>query len=155
MRLEEMRDNGLIYFKDSPIHGKGGFAHVNIPAGGRVVEYVGRKIDKRESLRQCEARNPCVFYLDEEHNLDGNVEWNLARFLNHSCQPNSEAQCADGGIWIVALRDIRADEEITFNYNYDLQDYREHPCRCGALACVGYILAEEFFPAGKRALDRV
>ena len=43
------------------------------------------------------------------------------------------------------MRDIRAGEEITFNYNYDLQDYREHPCRCGAANCAGYIVAEEFF----------
>ena len=65
--------------------------------------------------------------------------------MNHSCSPNCEAQNMDGGIWIIALRDIRAGEEITFNYNYDLTDYKEHPCRCGAPNCVGFILAEEFF----------
>jgi len=77
--------------------------------------------------------------------LDGNVEWNPARFLNHGCAPNSEAICEDGRVWIVALRDIRASEEITFNYGYDLDDYTEHPCRCGAPECVGYIVAEDFF----------
>lgn len=148
-----MQDSGLIYIKDSPIHGKGGFASADISAGGRVVEYVGRKIDKQESLRQCEARNQCVFYLNEEHNLDGNVEWNPARFLNHSCLPNAEAQLIDGRIWIVALHDIRSGEEVTFNYNYDLEDYRDHPCRCGAPGCVGYILAEQFFPGVLRKSD--
>jgi SET domain-containing protein len=45
----------------------------------------------------------------------------------------------------VAIREIRAGEELTFNYSYDLQDFREHPCSCGASGCVGYIVAEEFF----------
>jgi hypothetical protein len=77
--------------------------------------------------------------------LDGNVPWNPARFLNHSCDPNCEAEPDGGRVWIVARRGIRAGEEITFNYGYDLQDYREHPCRCGAADCVGYIVAAEFF----------
>jgi SET domain-containing protein len=50
----------------------------------------------------------------------------------------------------VAWRDIRAGEEITFNYGYDLEDYREHPCRCGAADCAGYIVAEDFFGHVKR-----
>ncbi len=142
-----MQIDRLVLIKGSAIDGMGGFARADISAGERVIEYVGRKIDKKESLRQCELENPCIFHLDEEHDLDGNVEWNPARFLNHSCSPNSEAQSEDGTIWIVALRDIKAGEEITFNYNYDLEDYKEHPCRCGAANCVGYILAEEFFPS--------
>ena len=142
-----MTGNELIEFRTSTIHGTGGYARVDIATDTDLIEYVGKKIDKQEALRQCEAENPCVFYLDEEHDLDGNVEWNPARFLNHSCSPNAEAQDADGRIWIVALREIKAGEEVTFNYNYDLVDYREHPCRCGATNCVGYIVAEEFFPS--------
>jgi hypothetical protein len=140
-----MQIEKLIEFRDSPIHGTGGFATVDIRADARVVEYLGRKIDKQESLRQCELENPYIFCLDDEFDLDGNVDWNPARLLNHSCSPNAEAQADGERIWIVALRDIRAGEEITFNYNYDLQDYREHPCVCGATNCVGYIVAEEFF----------
>jgi hypothetical protein len=48
------------------------------------------------------------------------------------------------------MRDIRAGEELTFNYGFDLDDYRDHPCRCGARECVGYIVAEEFFPLVRR-----
>ena len=136
-----------IELRESPIHGTGGFAACNIPAGTKVVEYVGRKIDKQESQRQCELENSYIFTLDGEFDLDGNVDWNPARLLNHSCAPNCEALEDSGRIWIVALRNIPAGEELTFNYNYDLVDYREHPCRCGAATCVGYILAEEFFSA--------
>ena len=45
---------------------------------------------------------------------------------------------------------ISVGEELTFNYGYDLVDYREHPCSCGAAQCVGYIVAEEFFPLLRR-----
>ncbi len=144
----------LVHFKNSPIHATGGFARANIPHGTRILEYLGRKIDKQESLWQCELENPCIFCLNEQFDLDGNVDWNPARFLNHRCSPNAEALVLDGSIWIVALRHIRAGEEITFNYNYDLQDYREHPCSCGSSDCCGYIVAEEFFPVIKKDRKR-
>jgi SET domain-containing protein len=129
----------------SPIHGQGGFATRLISKGARVIEYTGERITKAESSCRCEAQNWFIFGLDEEFDLDGNVEWNPARFLNHSCAPNCEAICEDGRVWIIALRDIQPREEITFNYGYDLVDYEEHPCRCGAAECAGYIVAEEFF----------
>jgi hypothetical protein len=132
-------------FKTSPIHGLGGFAATAIGRGTRVVEYVGQRISKSESLRRCEGNNEFIFALNDEQDLDGDVAWNPARFLNHSCAPNCEAELQDGRIWIVATRDILAGEEVTFNYGYDLVDYREYPCRCGVPGCVGYIVAEEFF----------
>ena len=110
-----------------------------------MIEYVGERITKAESLKRCEADNEYIFTLDDEHDLDGNVPWNPARFINHSCAPNCEAELDEGRVWIVALRDIKAGEELTFNYNYDLVDYRQHPCRCGTPVCVGYMVAEEFF----------
>ncbi len=139
-----------VIFKQSPIHGLGAFARRNLPAGTYVLEYLGRRIDKAESLRQCEQNNEYIFTLSDEEDLDGNVPWNPARFINHSCEPNCEAVLEDGHIWIVARRDLRAGEEVTFNYGFDLVDYREYPCRCGAANCVGYMVAEEFFEHVRR-----
>jgi SET domain-containing protein len=140
-RLNVNPDN--LRIAPSPIHGRGGFATRFIAKGARIIEYGGERITKAESLRRCEQENWFIFGLNEDFDLDGNVEWNLARFLNHSCAPNSEAVCGDGRVWIVALRDIQPGEEITFNYGYDLVDYQEHSCRCGAPECAGYIVAEE------------
>jgi uncharacterized protein len=134
-----------LVFKPSCIHGMGVFARRDLACGTLVIEYVGEKINKRESLRRCEENNYYIFSLDEHHDLDGSVGWNPAKFINHSCSPNCEAELIDGHIWIVARRDIRIGEEITFNYGYDLDSYKEHPCRCGSPRCVGYIVAEEFF----------
>jgi len=136
-----------VVFRRSPIHGIGGFARKDIPAGTRILEYVGEKITKEESARRCEANNPYIFCLNDQYDIDGNVPWNPARFLNHSCRPNCETELDEAGerIWILALRDIRAGEELTFNYGYDLTEYKDYPCNCGAPDCVGYIVAEEFF----------
>lgn len=136
----------IIQFRNSPIHGMGGFALRKIAQGEPVIEYLGEKISKAESLRRCEAENPYIFQIDDEFDLDGNVGWNPAKFINHSCDPNCEAELFGDMIWIMAKRDIEPGEEITFNYSYDLEDYKDHPCKCGAANCVGYIVAEEFFP---------
>jgi len=96
-------------------------------------------------LQRCSQNNPAIFCLDDDWDLDGSVEWNPARLLNHSCSPNCDAEQDDGRIWIVAQRLIQPGEEITYNYGYDLVDYREHPCQCGAAECVGFMVAEEFF----------
>lgn len=138
-------DHPLVEFRNSTIHGRGGFARTDICAGTKVIEYVGELISAGESLRRCELNNHFIFALTDEMHLDGNVPENPARFLNHSCAPNCEALLEGGRIWITASREIRAGEELTFNYGYDLVDYRDHPCRCGATNCVGFIVAEEFF----------
>jgi hypothetical protein len=135
-----------IEFRDSGIHGMGGFALHRIRRGTPLIEYVGEKITKAEAAKRIAADNPFIFELDEEFDVDGDVAWNPARFLNHSCEPNAEAQIFGEQIWILALRDIRTGEEITFNYSYGLDGHEEHPCRCGSAKCVGYMVAEEFFP---------
>ena len=135
----------LVEFRPSAIHGLGGFALTAIPAGSQVIEYVGERITKEQSLECCSRNNHAIFYLDEGWDLDGSVEWNPAQFVNHSCSPNCDAECIDGRIWVVARRRIQPGEEILYNYGYDLENYREHPCRCGARECVGFIVAEEFF----------
>lgn len=142
-----------VRFGRSPIEGYGGFAKRPIPKGTRIIEYVGLKIDKRESFRRCEENNEYIFTLNEQQDIDGNVEWNPARLINHSCAPNCEAEVDEERIWIVARRDIAAGEEITFNYGFDLEDYKQYPCYCGAPECVGYIIAEEFFEHVRRQRD--
>src|SRR5436190_14822514 len=121
---EAMCSRHLMELRRSGIHGTGAFALANISKGGRLAEYVGEIIEKTESTRRCEMNNEYIFSLDELRDIDGNVVWNPARFINHSCAPNCEAVVDDGHIWIVANRDIEAGEELSFNYGFDLADYR-------------------------------
>ena len=146
-------EHKYIEFRSSPIHGTGAFAKRKIRTGTKVIEYVGEKINKREALEQLERDNGYIFTFDDEHDINGDVEWNPARFINHSCEPNCEAIDYDGHIWIVAARSIHPGEEITYNYGYDLTDWRDHPCACRARRCVGYMIAEELFPHIRRQIE--
>ena len=138
--------------RSSAVHGLGAFAKVPIAQGTHIIEYLGERISKAESLRRCEQNNEYIFTLTDHEDLDGNVQWNPARFLNHSCAPNCDAELENGHIWIVANRDIKAGEELTFNYGFDLESYRDYPCHCGAPECAGFIVAEEFFQLVRRRI---
>lgn len=137
--------NDFLEVRQSAIHGTGGYARQDIASGTRIIEYVGQRIDKVESAKRCEAENAYIFTIDDTHDLDGDVAWNPAKFINHSCAPNCEAEWDEGRIFINALRDLKQGEELTFNYGFDMEEYHEHVCQCRTPACVGFMVAEEFF----------
>lgn len=143
-------ENSLYEVRPSRIHGMGVFARADIAKETRILEYVGERISKEESLRRRQGGNFFVFIVTDQFDIDGAVDWNPARFINHSCAPNCEARMEDERIWIIALRDIKAGEELGFNYGYDLQDYEDHPCSCGAANCLGFMVAEEHFEDVRR-----
>jgi len=134
----------------SDVHGYGLFARDFIPKDARIIEYVGERITKAEAERREEHRlarlaageDGCVyvFELNQRHDIDGNVTWNPARRSNHSCGPNCETQNIRGHIWVIALRDIAPGEELCYDYGFDYSEWQDHPCRCGAKECVGYIV---------------
>jgi SET domain-containing protein len=136
----------------SGLHGHGLFARVPIARGARIIEYVGNRITKAEAEREEERRlkrlaageDGCVyiFELNKRHDIDGRVPWNPARRINHSCAPNCEVEVFRGRIWITAVRDLQAGEELTYDYSFDYDAWRDHPCRCGAEECPGFIVAK-------------
>lgn len=138
--------------RGSAIHQQGMFARKDIPAGERIIEYFGERVTKEESTRRCleweaKARKKgeglvYVFDLNEEFDLDGNIEDNPAKYINHSCEENCEAINEDDHIYIYAKRDIAEGEELSFDYGYDLEHFLDHPCHCGSKKCVGYIVAK-------------
>jgi len=132
-------------FKPSRIHGIGGFAWVDLRKGQRIIEYIGPKISKAEGLDELEQDNAYIFSLDEDYDIDGSVTWNPARYFNHSCVPNCEAAIVRQRIWLYAQRRIKAGEELTYNYGHGLGDYKDRPCPCGASACVGFMVDEQYF----------
>ncbi len=151
-----------IVVRKSRIHGTGVFAKTNIPAGTRVIEYVGDRITKVESDRRYQlswerSQNGngdegivYIFTLNKRHDIDGDVRWNTAKYINHSCDPSCETDIIRGHIWIIAMRDIEKGEEILYNYGYDIDAWEDHPCRCGSEKCIGYIVDEEHWPKLRR-----
>jgi len=139
--------------KTSSIHNRGLFAAKRIPKDEYVIQYLGEIISKKESTRRGvnqhdkslneDVGSVYIFELDDGRDIDGNFDWNDARLANHSCSPNCEAHNADGEIWLVALRNIKKGEEITFDYGYALEHWEDHPCLCGSENCAGYIVRTE------------
>jgi SET domain-containing protein len=143
--------NPLYTIRQSGIHNRGVFAARSIRKGERVIEYLGERISKAESERRARARIAeatrdgggavYIFTLNRRFDIDGNVEWNPARLINHSCHPNCEARIVRGRIWIVARRAIREGVELSYDYGFDLDSWQDHPCLCGTRKCAGFIVA--------------
>lgn len=136
----------------SAIHGNGVFATRAIEPGERIDEYKGERITAEESAIRAEAGGGPVnhtffFSLADGRVIDGGRRGNDARYINHSCEPNCEAQEEDGRVYIYALQPIDKGEEL--NYNYALIYEERHTpavkkafeCRCGAPTCTGTMLA--------------
>lgn len=157
-----LKENKIYEIRQSSIHNRGAFAVQDISEGTRVIEYIGDKITKAESekrsIRMIEEANKTgrgavyIFELNKRHDIDGSVNYNIARFINHSCDPNCETDIIRGQIWIIALRDIMKGEELSYDYSYDLDGFRDHPCRCGSNKCVGYIVNQEQWGKLKKIL---
>lgn len=140
-----------IQTRRSGVHGKGVFALQDLAEGETLIEYVGEVISWPEALRR-HPHNPLdpnhtfYFHVDENHVIDAKVGGNSSRWINHSCQPNCEADEDDGRVFIKALRNIRAGEELFYDYGliidarYTKKLLAEYPCWCGAKNCRGTLL---------------
>ncbi len=137
--------------RGSEIHGRGVYATTFIAKETKIIEYVGELIDKDESESRGNALHKkslktgdaavYIFTLSKRYDIDGNVPWNTARLINHSCNPNCEAWIEGRKIFIHSLRDIQSGEELSFDYGFDVECWEDHPCRCGQEGCVGYIVS--------------
>jgi uncharacterized protein len=152
--MTESTTSEWIIVKDSKIHGKGVFASKDIPKGTKIIEYVGKKVTKKESddvyerdlsMSKSNEEEGAVylFELDKKYDLDGNVSYNTARLINHSCDPNCETDIFNKHIWVIAMKDIKKDDELSYDYGFDLEDWENHVCKCGAKNCIGYIVKQE------------
>uniref|UniRef100_A0A7S1TFG5 Histone-lysine N-methyltransferase n=1 Tax=Compsopogon caeruleus TaxID=31354 RepID=A0A7S1TFG5_9RHOD len=122
----------------------------NVQAGALVIEYVGEVIDDKEVNHRLNLgvnRNSSNWYiirLTDDLYVDAERKANLARFINHSCEPNCEVQkwLVSGipRLGIFALRTIKSGEELTFNYHFkSFQAKSQMECRCGSRKCRGFI----------------
>ena len=149
-------ENIYLEARASNIEGTGCFARRHIPAGTRIIEYLGQRIppsiveersqfevdDTGEILKESHVY---MFYVDWRTTIDGGVNGNDARFINHSCNPNCKSAVEDRRVFIDALRDIAPGEELTFDYKLNVNASTElkkrYACRCGSANCRGTMLA--------------
>ena len=104
-----------------------------ISKGTRIIEYFGPLVPNEE----VEKRTGKYFFeLNDKFSVDGSPRDNIARYINHSCRPNAEAIISrNERIWIWAKRDIKAGEELTYNYGKDYFDNVIKPLGCRCVRC--------------------
>tara|TARA_B100001996_G_scaffold288414_1_gene228667 strand:+ start:1149 stop:1625 length:477 start_codon:yes stop_codon:yes gene_type:complete len=128
------------------INGKGLYAAKDIKAGTRIIDYVGKIITKKQTEKSEKFDNAkpiYLFNLNNKYDLDGDVSWNKARLINHSCTNNCEYEGVGLKLWVTASKDIKKGDELTCDYGFGFdEDYKKFPCKCGSNNCVGYIVRE-------------
>lgn len=144
--------NRRIQVRRSGVHGRGVFATQAIEAGSMVIEYKGQIITWQEALDRHphdpeQPNHTFYFHLDDGHVIDGKYQGNSARWINHSCAPNVEAEQEGNRVFLRALHDILPGEELFFDYGLVIDARlttslkREYACWCGAPDCRGTMLA--------------
>jgi hypothetical protein len=142
-----------LIIRSSAIHAAGCYTTSDIRKGERVAEYTGPLISKEKADALYE--DSIVTYLfglgDGSTVIDGHCD---TMFINHSCDANCETQEEDGHVWVVAVKDIAAGDEIT--YDYCLYDGGDDPatCNCGAKKCRGTMYSPQEIRRRKAAAKR-
>jgi len=142
-----------IVVRTSRIHGRGVYAGRKLKKGERIIEYKGELIGWKEADRRPpsdpdDPNHTFFFALDDgKRAIDANVDGNAARWINHPCDPNCETEEDDGRVFIEALRDIKAGEELFYDYGLIIDERitptlkKQYQCLCGARDCRGTMLA--------------
>jgi SET domain-containing protein len=133
---------GLI-IRSSQIHAAGCYTTTPVRKGERLSEYTGPLLTKDEADTAYED-SPITYLFglgDGAKVIDGHC---AAMFINHSCAPNCETEEIDGRVWITAIRNIKAGDEITYDYClYDGGDDDDAACNCGAPKCRGTMYSRD------------
>jgi uncharacterized protein len=144
---------GLIV-RSSEIHAAGCYTTSDIAADTYIVEYTGPRISQEEADARYDGKMTTYLFglAEQDKIIDGH---GIAMFINHSCEPNCETEEIGGRVWIVARRNIKAGEELTYDYNlYDGEEDDPAPCFCGARQCRGTMYSPEEIRRWKRVYGK-
>lgn len=109
--------------------GLGLFAGEAIPKGACVIEYVGRVLSPEETET---SKSRYLFEISKTKTIDGKPAINKAGYVNHACKPNCETSISKGRVYVMAIKNIRPGEELTYDYGKEYCIEHCVPCRCSA-----------------------
>jgi uncharacterized protein len=100
--------------------GLGLFATKPIKKNSRIVEYKGPLLDFKTAEKAENRGNRYLYEISKNITIDGAARSNIARYANHSCNPNADTFTRRGRkVFIRALRNIKPGEEIVYDYGID------------------------------------
>jgi SET domain-containing protein len=115
--------------------GFGLFATRLIKKKARIAEYRGPILDQKQAERAERRGNRYLYEVSKHRTIDGTPRGNVARYANHSCNPNAESVIWRGRVFIKALRAIKPGEEITYDYGTDYLKNVIGRSRCKCSRC--------------------
>jgi hypothetical protein len=122
--------------RESKIHGRGLFAIADIAKSEIVAVKGGHIVDGKALREQIAPRlGPVEIQIDDDLFIAPVTDEERALsmlYLNHSCEPNLGVR---GEITFVAIRNIRAGEELTHDWAMTDDDDYSLECKCGAASC--------------------
>ena len=111
--------------------GLGLFATKTFKRGDRIIEYTGERITNEEADRRA---GKYLFILSDDVTIDGRERSNTARYINHACKPNAEAEIDEDEekVFILARKKILPGEEITYDYGKEYWEWhiKRFGCKC-------------------------
>jgi histone-lysine N-methyltransferase SETD1 len=143
-----------VIVKGSRIHGWGLYADQPFKAGDIVGEYIGEYVslavtEAREKMYQEQRIQDYQFRLDDQLVIDATIRGGHGRYINHNCSPNCIAKIIRGEapnedlkrVLIVAQREIKPREELTYDYQFPLEHNFDAriPCNCHSEHCRGFM----------------
>ena len=116
--------------------GLGLFATKAIKKGTKIIRYFGPLLDTKKKKHDA-IENKYLFELNDRWTIDGSVRKNVARYINHSCKPNAESDVRPRKrkVFIRAIKNIEAGEEINYDYGTDYFKAYLKPIGCKCAAC--------------------
>ena len=112
--------------------GLGLFAGEDIKKGTCIIEYVGRHIQGQEEYT---STSKYLFEVNARMTIDGRDRSNTARYINHSCRPNCETETYKRRVYVFAYKNIKAGEELTYDYGKEYWTEHIKPLGCRCLKC--------------------
>ena len=127
-----MADLPRLVRRRSVISGWGVYAGQTIEEDTHIVQYKGELVSQAEGSRREDRYLPrqriWIFNINSRWVRDAAIGGNIARYINHACEPNCYVDIVGHTIWIRASRRIRKGEELTYDYN--TEGWAKIQCRC-------------------------
>lgn len=112
--------------------GLGLFAGQDIPKGKFLIEYFGRDLEPGEEYT---SKSKYLFEINSKRTIDGTTRANTARYINHSCRPNCEVEIKKGRVLISSIKNIKAGEELAYDYGKEYWNEHIKPLGCRCVKC--------------------
>lgn len=114
------------------VAGLGLYTLEDIPKGACVIEYVGRTLEPGEDTT---ITSQYLFEVTKTKTIDGKMRSNTARYINHSHRPNCEVEIYKQRVYIMARRNIKAGEELGYDYGKSFFNEYIKPKGCRCVKC--------------------